>query len=492
VEPHKEIGVLIRSKGAFMPVMSLDSRTNASSGRYRPPAPEPRSTRLGPLRLLSALKRNPLECWTREHFENDLVVGGLPIGHVVVVNEPKAIRRVLLDNATNYQKDNLQRRILSVGLGEGLLSAEGERWRVQRRALAPVFAHRTVCGFAPAMITAAEALTEKWRCFSGQTIDVAAEMSGLTLDVLARTIFSDGFGHNAERFRAAMRTYFDAIGKISPLDVLGVPDFVPRLARLRVHSILRFFEAAIDQIIAIRRERMDADADRAPVDVLALLLKALDPETGQRLSEVEVRSNILTFIAAGHETTANALAWSLFLLSQSPEWRCRVQNEAERELGTGNPDCAERLVTTRAVVEEAIRLYPPIAAISRVAIAADELGNEKLRRGSMVVVAPYVLHRHRRLWSQPDVFDPSRFMGGARSQIDRFSYLPFGVGPRTCIGSAFALQEATLLLAIISKNFVCELVPGHQVRPVLRVTLRPGGGLPMVIRQRHCSGAASD
>lgn len=453
---------------------------------YRPPAPRPQQRRLSLLGLVSALKRNPLECWTEEHFEKVVVTGGLPVGHVLVLNEPDAIRHVLLDNPTNYQKDTLQRRVLSAGLGEGLLSAEGDRWRAQRRTLAPLFARRTVSEFAPAMLEAAKSLTDRWHNREGATIDIAGEMTRVTLDVLERTIFSDGLGRDADDFRAAMATYFNTIGKISPLDLLGVPSFVPRACQLRVRSTLRFFESAIDSIIATRRRRLVESFDNSSKDILTLLLAALDPQTGQRMSEAEVRSNILTFIAAGHETTANALSWSLFLLSQSSEWRGRIEAEVDQHMGGESPsELTERLVETRAVIEEAMRLYPPIAAISRVAIGPDNLAGEPVRAGSMVVIAPYVLHRHRLLWESPDEFDPVRFLGDARAKINRFAYLPFGAGPRTCIGSTFALQEATLVLAAIVKNFHLTMAPGHTVRPLLRVTLRPGGGLPMRIRRRR-------
>ena len=222
-----------------------------------------------------------------------------------------------------------------------------------------------------------------------------------------------------------------------------------------------------------------------PNDILTLLLNALDPDTGHRMTEVEVRANILTFIAAGHETTANCLSWSLFLLARSAEWREGVAAEARREVDGPISGLADRLVLTRAVIEEAIRLYPPIAAISRVATGPDELAGVAIRRGSMVVIAPYVLHRHRRLWTDPDHFDPHRFLGEARATIERFAYLPFGAGMRTCIGSAFALQEAALVLATIMKHFTLKLVPEHRVWPLLRVTLRPAGGLPMTIARRR-------
>jgi len=453
--------------------------------RYRPPAPVPQPKPLGALRLISTLKRNPLECWTREHFEKPVVVGGLPFKHVLLVHEPAAIRRVLLDNAGNYQKDSIQRRVLSAGLGDGLLSAENEQWRTQRRILAPIFARRTILDFAPAMMDAAQALAARWRGKDGTTIDVAAEASRLTLDVLERTIFSDGFGRAAEEIRDAMSVYFNTIGKIDPLDLIGLPPSVPRLSHLRVRSTLRFFESAIDEIIATRRRRLNGRASDGTNDILTLLLGALDPETGQGMTEAEVRSNILTFIAAGHETTANTITWSLFLLSQSDEWRARIEAEAQREIGGPVTGLADRLVETRAVIDEAIRLYPPIAAISRVAMGPDELSGVKVKRGSLVVIAPYVLHRHEMHWREPDVFDPSRFLGKARTEIDRYAYLPFGAGLRTCIGSAFALQEATLILATIVRNFDFKLAPDKQVWPLLRVTLRPEGGMPLTIKSRQ-------
>ena len=457
----------------------------ATTSLYRPPAPTPQPKTLGAFRLISTLKRNPLECWAREHFEKPIVAGGLPFKHVLLVHEPASIRRVLLDNASNYQKDSIQRRVLSAGLGDGLLSAENEQWRTQRRILAPVFARKTILDFAPAMLAAADALTARWRANDGATLDVAAEASRLTLDVLERTIFSDGFGHEPEEIRDAMGVYFNTIGKIDPLDLIGLPPSVPRISHLRVRSTLRFFEQAIDDIIAARRRRLsDSSAPRAN-DILTLLLDALDPETGQGMTEAEVRSNILTFIAAGHETTANTITWSLFLLSQSAEWRARVEAEAQRELGGPVAGLAERLVETRAVIDEAIRLYPPIAAISRVAMGPDELAGEKVKRGTMIVIAPYVLHRHALYWHDPDAFDPNRFLGKAKNAIDRYAYLPFGAGIRTCIGSAFALQEATLILATIVKNFDFKLAPDKNVWPLLRVTLRPDGGLPLTIKSKH-------
>jgi cytochrome P450 len=215
---------------------------------------------------------------------------------------------------------------------------------------------------------------------------------------------------------------------------------------------------------------------------LTLLLEAKDPETGEGLDEEELRANIITFIGAGHETTANALTWSVYLLSQSPEWRARLGAEANRELAVGAPETlAERLVETRAVIEETMRLYPPAATLTREAIEPDMLAGRRIKQGMRVVISPFVLHRHRLLWNDPDLFMPERFLGEAREKIDRFAYIPFGAGPRVCVGASFALQEACIVLAHFMQAFRFEHVETHAIVPVQRVTLRPKDGMPMRI-----------
>ena len=455
---------------------------------YRPPAPKP-PERLGLLDLLARMKRNPLECWTAEVFREPVVKPRLPFVDALLIHDPSAIKYVLLDNAANYRKDSIQRRILSKGLADGLLSVEGERWEVQRRTLAPLFARRTVVSFGRAMLKAAKRLSDSWRALGpGALIDATAEMTSLTLSVLALTIFSDGIGDDIEEFRAAMNDYFGAVGRIGVMDLFGVPDFVPRPGRTRLTRTMVYFEGVIDDIIETRRHRLACSAqEEDSKDLLALLLGALDPSTGKPMSLREVRSNILTFLSAGHETTANALAWSLFLLSQAPEWSMRVQEEAGRELSGPAEGLADRLIVTRAVVEEALRLYPSIAALSRTPNEPDRIGSFDVRAGSLIVIAPYVLHRHEALWDRPEVFDPSRFLPEARTRIPRFAYLPFGVGPRTCIGSSFALQEATIVLAFLTHGFEIDLVPDAEVWPLQRITLRPAHGLPMRIRPRNAA-----
>lgn len=453
------------------------------------PAPKP-GKRPGLLRLIAILQDNPLEAWTAEHFERPMVRDRIPFMSAVVVNDPAAIQHVLLENVDNYRKDDFLLRILSPALSNGLLTVDDEQWRRQRRAVAPMFTRRAITNYAQPTKHVADALVQRWLdCPDGSVLDVATEATGATLDVLQRTIFSKGIGRTTEEFRSQMRIYFDSIGRIDPLDVLGFPAFVPRWTKWRARPAMRFFDDAVKRIIAERRDLLSNGSENCPDDILTLLLQARDPETGEGLSPEELRANVVTLIAAGHETTANALTWSMFLLSQDEKWQNRVAWEAQRVLDGGVDAAAEKLVYTRAVIEEALRLYPPIAAISRVAIAADELSGEQIPAGTLVIVAPYVVHRHRLLWDRPDEFDPARFLGANRTRVNRYSYLPFGAGPRICLGAAFALQEAAILLASITSRFVLELAPGVTVEPLLRITLRPRGGLPMILRRREAVGA---
>ena len=471
----------------LLPVSMLRISGSEVAESFRPPAPSPPEERLRLFKLLATLKQNPLECWSAEFFRKPIAKVRLPFTDAFLVHDPASIKRVLVDNADNYRKDPIQRRILATGLADGLLSVEGKRWEVQRRTLAPLFARRTVTAFAEAMLTAADTLAERWRRLGPQAnVDVAAEMRLITLNVLSLTIFSDGIRVGYDEFRTAMDAYFAVIGRFGALDLLGAPKFVPRPGRRRLRRTMVYFEGVIDEIIETRRRRLASlpDGERAD-DLLTLLLCARDPSTGRSMSFAEVRSNILTFLSAGHETTANTLAWSFFLLSQSPRWRARVQEEAERELKGLADGLADRLVVTKAVIEETLKLYPPIAALSRMADKADALGSVEIKPRSLIVVAPYVLHRHQLLWDRPDVFDPSRFMPEARSAVPRFAYLPFGIGPRICIGASFALQEATIVLAALVQRFDTELLPEAKVWPLQKITLRPAFGLPMRVRPRE-------
>ncbi|GJD47922.1 Putative cytochrome P450 132 [Methylobacterium crusticola] len=463
----------------------------APAGRtpFRPRVPRPRTEPMGLIAFLRAARENPLTTWFAEHFEQPIVAGDGALGRVTVVSEPAAIRHVLLDNAANYRKDDLQRRVLAPGLGNGLLTAEGDEWRLQRRTLAPIFSPRHVAGFQAPMTEAAARLARRLARRDGQSVDVALEMTRVTLDVLERTIFTHGLPREPDALGRAITRYFEALGPIDPLDVFGVPDWVPRLGRIRARPALRFFAEVVDELI--ERRRALATAAEAPHDLLTLLLRAQDPETGRGLSDLEVRANIVTFIGAGHETTANALTWTLYCLSQDEAARAAVEAEVDAAFaGTAAP-AAEHLPWTRAAIEEAMRLFPPVPFMSRQAVADDRIGRIKIPRGSLVTVAPYVLHRHRLLWEDPDAYVPERFLPENRARIDRYAYLPFGAGPRVCIGASFSLTEATLVLAHLVRAIRLDRAPeAGPVVPLHRVTLRPQDGLRMRVTARGGAPAA--
>jgi cytochrome P450 len=464
-------------------------QTDFAPTLFRPPAPPPLREPLGTFEFLRRVRANPLATWADEHFSEPIVAGEGVLGRITVVSDPAAVKHVLVDNAANYRKDDLQKRVLAPGLGKGLLTVEGEEWKLQRRTLAPLFAPRHVAGFFPAMAAAGERLVRRWRRHDGRQLDISLEMTRVTLDVLEQTIFTQGIARDPDALGRAITRYFEALGPVDPLDVFGFPDWIPRLGRWRARPALRFFAEVVGELIDARRALIRGGGT-PPRDILTLLLEAADPETGKGLSDIEVSANIVTFIGAGHETTANALSWSLYLLSQAPDVRERIEREVDAVLGERAiaPDDLSRLVFTRAVIDEAIRLYPPVPFMSRAAIAEDRIGNLRIPKGSLVAIAPWVLHRHRRLWEAPEAFDPDRFMPERRAAVDRFAYLPFGAGPRVCIGASFASQEAVVVLASVVRAARLDLLEGHVVRPLHRVTLRPQGGLPMRLRLRSQTG----
>lgn len=463
-----------------------DPATFPSRTPFRPPAPPMLTEPLGLVEFLRRLRENPVATWGREHYERPIVAGESVLGRVTVVSDPAAIRHVLVENATSYRKDDLQIRVLAPGLGNGLLTAEGDEWRLQRRTLAPLFSPRHVTGFLEAMAAAAEAMVARWeRRGEGARLDIGLDMTRVTLDVLERTIFTHGLARDPDALGAAITRYFEAVGPVDPLDIFGLPAWLPRLGRLRARSTVRFLETVVNELIEARR-RLISEGGEAPRDLMTLLLEASDPETGKGLGEYEVKANIITFIGAGHETTANTLTWTLYLLSQDLDARARVEQEVDEVLGEGPITQAgiERLAFTRAVIEEALRLYPPVPFLSRAALEEDRIGRHRIPKGSVVVMPPFVLHRHRTLWDDPDAFIPERFLPEARSRIDRFAYLPFGAGPRVCIGASFALQEALVVLAAIVRRVRLDLPAGHRATPLHRITLRPEEGLRMRLSRR--------
>ncbi len=454
--------------------------------RRRPPAPFPPPRPLGPIGLYRMLRRNAIAAWRDAAYEEDVIEGRNFLGGFVMVNDPELIRRVFVDNAANYPKDDLQREKLEPALGRGLLTAEGDDWRLQRSTVAPLFSPQAVAGYIGAMAVAVRVLLDRWErhADAGDTLDVAQEMTALTYDIISRTVFSDEIETPAAVMGAAFTEYFEAFGRVDLFDVLPLPRWLPRPAAIRARPAQEVFRAEVGRLLERRRKRIAAGS-AVPDDLVTRLINARDPESGAPLPDPVIHNNLLTFIAAGHETTANALAWTLFLLALFPAEEARLAAEVAR-LAVDAPDerALSQLTRVRMVIEEAMRLYPPAPFMSREARAADRLGAIEVTAGTRIIVAPWVVHRHRKLWADPDLFAPERFAPERRAAIPRFAYLPFGAGPRICVGMTFAMQETLLVLAMILQRFRLTLAPGANVEPLARITLRPAHGLPMTIARR--------
>lgn len=427
---------------------------------------------MGILASLGAARRNVLSI-IPDIATRQPMVSGRTGKRWHMVMDPGALRRVLLENVDNYPKSLVTKNLLKPAIGESMFIAEGAEWRWQRRAAAPVFSHRNVMNLAPIMTAAAERSAERIAAAEPQAVDVAQDMVRTTFDVIADVTFSGDGSFDAGGVHGAIDAYIAEAGKISLFDIFGLPDWVPRPGRMMSGAALKRMKSIADESVEARRQR----GPQGVPDLLDLLLAGEDPETKRRMNTAELRDNLLTFIVAGHETTALTLAWSLYLCAFDP----RVQDKARAEI---RGVCGDRAVTgedaatlpyIRKIVDEALRLYPPAAMISRSALRDDTLCGRDVKRGDTVIVPIYALHRHHQLWDNPDAFHPERFEN--RKDIERYAYLPFGDGPRICIGASFALQEAVIILATLLNRFRFTPVEGRDPDPVMIITLRPEGGV---------------
>ena len=390
-----------------------------------------------------------------------------------MVMEPEALKRILRDNLANYPKSLVTKLILGPAIGDSLFVAEGAEWHWQRRTAAPVFSHRNVAALGPVMTAAADRASARIAASVGRAADLFDEMVTATFEVIADVTFSRGEGFDRDAVHRAIEHYIGQTAKVSVLDILGAPGWVPRPHRMVTGAAMRQTKRLADRAIETRR----AEGAKRPPDLLDLLMGGADPETGRKMSTDELRDNLLTFIVAGHETTALTRSWALYLCAFDPAVQAAARAEAQAVLGDRAAQVGDlpALPLTRRIVDEALRLYPPAAFLSRTAEAADELCGREVRRGDTVILPIYALHRHARLWDRPDAFDPARFADPRA--VPRFHYLPFGDGPHVCIGASFALQEAVIILATLLARFRFSPVPGRAPKPVMILTLRPEGGV---------------
>ena len=387
--------------------------------------------------------------------------------------EPTAIREILLDRVGDYPKSDVTKNLLKPAIGESLFIAEGAHWRWQRRAAAPVFTQRNMMNLAPIMTIAAERSAQRITDAGPRGINMLDEMVTTTFDIIADVTFSGGDTFDRDGVHNAIDDYIAEAGKISLFDILGAPDWVPRPGRIRSGKALKEMKSMADKAIDERAAR----GHEGVPDLLDLLLAGLDPETKRKMNTAELRDNLLTFIVAGHETTALTLSWSMYLMAFDQDAQARAREEAQSVLqgraATG--DDVANLPFIRQIIDEALRLYPPAGIISRTAMKKDTLCDREILPGDTVMVPIYALHRNELLWDEPNSFKPERFSD--RKSVARYAYLPFGDGPRICIGASFALQEAVIILATLLSKFKFTPIEGRDPEPVMILTVRPEGGV---------------
>ena len=454
---------------------------------FEPPAPTPRTVPPSRLEIIRTVMRNPLELWGEPSYTLPWIETKFFRERTLIVNDPGLIRHVLVDNAANYEMSEIRQLILRPILRDGLLTAEGEVWKRSRKAMAPVFTPRHAKGFAGQMLRQSELYVRKYE--GGGVHDLSVDMTELAFAILSDTLFSGEIATETDNFADDVDRLLHRMGRVDPMDLLRAPHWVPRLTRIGGRRVLGKFRDIVSRTMAIRQEKMAKDRAGVPEDFLTLLLEQARPD-GLTMDEIE--DNILTFIGAGHETTARALAWTLYCIANTPDFRQKMEEEIDRVLASGAEPVAwlDAMPHVRAAFEEALRLYPPAPSINRAAIGPDSWtsSNGKTVRidpGVTVLVMPWTLHRHELYWEKPRAFMPERFLPENRGSIGRFQFLPFGAGPRVCIGATFALQEAVIALAVLMRRFRFDMTPETDPWPVQKLTTQPAHGLPMKVTERR-------
>ncbi|MRG93894.1 cytochrome P450 [Polyangium spumosum] len=394
-----------------------------------------------------------------------------------LLRHPDHIKHVFVDAADRFTKQTPGVREVRALLGDGLLTSEGALWKRQRRIAQPAFQKQRIAAFADVMVRAADELVDGWmrRPRPDAPVDVASEMMRLALRIVTETLLGTDVPIDAAATAEALDLILEDVRK-GVTRILKIPRGVPTPDNRRFHAAVAVLDREVLRIIEHRRK-----APGGGTDLVSMLMAARDPETGEGMTDRQLRDEVMTMFAAGHETTANALAWTFYLLSTHPDVRRRARAEIGRVTEGRLPDFKDlgALDLVGRVFQESMRLYPPAWMISRRAADDDVIGGYSIPSGSLVFLSPYVTHRHPSYWENPEGFDPDRFAGGALARMPRFAYFPFGGGARQCIGSSFAMVEGTLVLATILRRVRLDLVPGQTITPEPGITLRPRGSIQM-------------
>ena len=414
-----------------------------------------------------------------EQATEEPIISGKTVVRWHMVMAPQGARQVLLEKLENYPKSDITKDILRPAIGESLFVAEGKDWRWQRRASAPAFSPRNIGRLTPIMTRAAEASAQRVAAAAtpGRALNLFDEMVATTFDVIADVTFSGDNMFDQKAVHASIDRYIEQAARLSILDILGLPTWIPRPGRMLAMPQMRKMKDQADAAIGRRRTVPDA----AQPDLLSLLVDAEDEKTGRKMTTGELRDNLMTFIVAGHETTALTLSWALYLCAFDTDVQDTARAEAQTVLGdrAATADDIAALPYIRQIIDETLRLYPAGGFLSRTALADDVLLGHQIKAGDTVMLPVYATHRHHDLWDDPDAFRPSRFADP--KAIDRYAYLPFSDGPRICIGASFALQEAVIILATLLARFKFSAVPGRDPDPVMILTLRPEGGVWLTV-----------
>jgi cytochrome P450 len=433
-----------------------------------PPSPPRAPDDMNVFGRMKAIRISPIGSWGQRAYEEDIVQGRFLGRNSFILNAPDAIKHVLVDNYENYTRTPVGIRVLRPILGEGLLISEGRAWKHQRRTLAPAFTPRAVSTLIPHMLAATDETVAKLRAASNAPVDLREAMQRMTLEIAGRTMFSFGMDRHGAALRDFVMEYGEQLARPHFLDLL-LPLSWPSPQDISRARFRKRWTAFVGMLMAERRAA--GKNEGAPAhDLFDLMGDARDPETGEAFTDAQLGDQIATMILAGHETTATALFWALYLLALDPAIQQEVATEVQGATVNGALDL-DRLKFTRAVIDETMRLYPPAFLIARAASGPDTIMGLPVKKKDVILISPWLLHRHEKLWRDPNAFIPSRFMTG--TPPDRFAYLPFGVGARVCIGAHFALVEATLALAKMIGAFHVTLVDKEPVMPIGVVTTQP-------------------
>ena len=452
---------------------------------FIPPYPERPSQGLSALASLRLARRNLLAVWEERCFEWEVFSNRLLSRLLFVCNSPDTVAAAFVENHDSFERKSPQMRHgLAPLLGDGLFISDGDTWRRRRRVVAPIVHVSHLPLFAPLMVQAASETADRWansrQC---APINALTDMATLTAEIICRTVFGRQLGsEHAGEIIDAFSEYQRLIGQLDIAYLCGLPDWFPRFHSPVVHRAAGRIHRVLDRVIRDCRERIAG----GEASIVRLLLEARDAETGEALDSTALRNEAAVIFMAGHETTANALAWFWYLLSQVPEVEERLHAELDGVLGGRLPnlDDVPGLIYTRAVFEETIRLYPPVPFLGRQALCDETIRGRPVPAGSLVMVAPWLLHRHRKFWGKPDHFIPERFLPENAQWRVRHAYIPFSTGPRICAGAAFGLTEAILCIATLAQRARLRLARDAVVTPVCRLTLRPGNELRMHVELR--------